>query len=115
VTDGRSQQVAFDPRYLDPVDLVFVRQQVTNLVANRALELVHEILEHIGRGNYQAMRYLFEMVGLFPAVANEKAPAGDSLTETLLNYLGGVSEGSSSSSKAAQPGQAEKVDSHAVK
>lgn len=107
--------MAFEPRYLDPVDLASVRQQVTNLVANRALKVVHELLEHIGRDNYQAMKYLFEMVGLFPVAVSEEASAGGSLTETLLNYLGGVSEGSSTSSKAAQPGQAGKVDNDAVK
>jgi hypothetical protein len=115
VSDDRPQRVELDRRYLDPVDLASVRQQVTNLVANRALELVHEILEHIARGNYQAMKYLFEMVGLFPAAGNEEASAGDSLTKTLLNYLGGTPEESPSSRQAAPRGQSEKVDADAVK
>jgi hypothetical protein len=106
--------VAVEQRYLEPADVPFVGQQVANLVANRALEVVRAILDQIGGGNYQAVKYLFEMAGLFPAHANEATSAPDSLTRTLFNYLGGVSEGSSGN-KTAQDGRSEKVAADAVK
>ena len=114
LTSDPAPEVELDPRHLNPVDLAEVRKQVTNLVSNRALEVVHQILEQIGRGNYQAMKYLFEVVGLFPAAAPEGTPAGDSLAHTLLNYLG-IPQGSSSRSEAAQPDRGEKVQADAVK
>jgi hypothetical protein len=104
--------VEIDPEYLDPIDLASVRQQVTNLVANRALEVVHETLDQIGRGNYQAMKYLFEMVGLFPVAESQETSTEKSLTTMLLNHFGGISEGSSPGSIAAQ---SEKVDADTVK
>jgi hypothetical protein len=112
VTNDGRQRVEIDPEYLDPIDLAFVRQQVTNLVANRALEVVHETLDQIGRGNYQAMKYLFEMVGLFPVTASDETSAENSLTTMLLNRFGGVAEGSPSGGIAAQ---SEKVDADTVK
>ena len=101
VSSNPPLEVELDPRNLNPVDLGAVRQQVTNLVGNRALEVVHQILDQIGRGNYQAMKYLFEMVGLFPAATSEGTPAEDSLAQALLNDLG-IPGGSSSSGEAAQ-------------
>jgi hypothetical protein len=55
------------------------------------------------------MKYLFEMVGLFPATTPEETAPEDSLAKTLLNYLG-VSEGSSAK---CDPGST--VDADAVK
>lgn len=107
-------EVELDPRHLNTVDLAAVRQQVTNLVANRALEVVHKILDQIERGNYQAMKYLLEMVGLFPAATPEETPAGDSLAKTLLNYLG-ISQEPFSRSEAAQRDRGEQVQADAVK
>ena len=114
VTSDHPHEVELDLQHPNPVDLAAVRQQVTNLVGDRALEVVQQTLDQIRRGNYQAMKYLFEMVGLFPALTSEDNSAEDSLTKTLLNYLG-VSEGSSSSIKAAQHDHSEKVDADAVK
>jgi hypothetical protein len=39
-------------------------------------------------GQYQAMKYLFEMVGLYPAVAGSEDDKHDSLAEILLSQLG---------------------------
>jgi hypothetical protein len=60
------------------------------------------------------MKYLFEMVGLFPVVTPEGTPAEDSLAKTLLNCLG-IPEGPSSSREAAQRDRSENVEADAVK
>jgi hypothetical protein len=60
------------------------------------------------------MKYLFEMVGLFPATTPEETPAKDSLAKTLLRHLG-IPEASNSSAAAATRDPCEKVDADAVK
>ena len=94
-----------DPRHLEPANLEAIRRHITNLVANRALDLVQQVIDQIGRGNYQAMKYLFEIAGLFPVTVTEETSGEDSLARTLLNYLG----------DAVQREQGQKVDADAVK
>lgn len=87
---GRATQpgVEVDLGRLQPVELDTVRRQITNLVGNRALEAVDQTIEQIKRGNFQAMKYLFEIVGLFPVTAPAEAAApDDSLARKLLSYL----------------------------
>ncbi len=72
-----------------PVDLKAVLQQITNLVGNRALGMVDRTIEEATKGHYLAMKYLFEMIGLCPAInsdggAEEEA---DSLAKILLERL----------------------------
>jgi hypothetical protein len=72
---------------LKQVDLGAVREQITNLVGNGAVEMVETTIEEVGKGHYLAMKYLFEMVGLCPAIAPEGAAEEDSLAKTLLRRL----------------------------
>jgi hypothetical protein len=72
---------------LKQVDLRVVQQQITNLVGNRAVDMVETTMEEVGKGHYLAMKYLFEMVGLCPATAPEEAHQEDSLARTLLRRL----------------------------
>ena len=53
----------------DPVDLAEIRQQITNLVGNGALGMVETTIEEVGKGHYLGMKYLFELIGLYPATA----------------------------------------------
>jgi hypothetical protein len=39
-------------------------------------------------GQYQAIESLFEMIGLYPAAADDESEAPGSLTQTLLDHLG---------------------------
>ena len=39
-------------------------------------------------GQYQAIKYLFEMIGLYPAVAQDESRGQESLARTLLDHLG---------------------------
>jgi hypothetical protein len=72
---------------LKQVDLGAVREQITNLVGNGAVEMVETTIEEVGKGHYLAMKYLFEMVGLCPATTPEETPQDDSLARTLLRRL----------------------------
>jgi hypothetical protein len=70
------------------VDLGVIREQITNLVGNRAVEMVETTMDEVDKGHYLAMKYLFEMVGLCPATAPEESLQEDSLAKTLLRRLG---------------------------
>ena len=74
---------------LERVDLKALREQITNLVGNRAVEMVERTMDEADNGHYLAMKYLFEMVGLCPTInsgggVEEEA---DSLAKILLERL----------------------------
>ena len=71
-----------------PVDLAEIRQQITNLVGNDAVGMVEITMEEVGKGHYLGMKYLFEMIGLYPATVQTETPETDSLAKTLLRHLG---------------------------
>jgi hypothetical protein len=73
---------------LKHIDLGPVQEHITNLVGNRAIAMVETTMDEVDKGHYLAMKYLFEMVGLFPATTPEIAPQEDSLAKTLMRRLG---------------------------
>ena len=85
---GRSRRRPAAHASTETVDLAALRQEITALVGNHAVQMVAETVEQVHQGHYQALKYLFEMVGLYPAAAPQDTPGADSLAATLLNYLG---------------------------
>lgn len=74
---------------LQSVDLKVVLEQIRNLVGNHAVGMVDTTIKEVNKGHYLAMKYLFEMIGLCPAIncgtgAEEEA---DSLAKILLERL----------------------------
>jgi len=74
---------------MERVDLKALRERITNLVGNRAVGMVNKTIEEADKGHYLAMKYLFEMIGLCPAInsgggVEEEA---DSLAKILLERL----------------------------
>ncbi len=65
-----------------------LRSHLSDLVRGRAVTMVENTIEQAERGHYQAMKYLFEMIGMFPPTANPDAPREESLAEMLLSRLG---------------------------
>jgi len=50
--------------------------------------MVRQALDSVTEeGQYQAIKYLFEMIGLYPAAAQEESRLQDSLARTLLERL----------------------------
>jgi len=87
---GRSRSkksTAAQQHSLKRVDLSVVQEQITNLVGNRAVEMVETTIEEVGKGHYLAMKCLFELIGLSPATTPEEAPEEDSLAKILLRRL----------------------------
>jgi hypothetical protein len=70
------------------VDLSEIRRQITDMVANGAVNMVETTMAEVGKGHYLGMKYLFEMIGLYPSTATDDVPMQESLAATLLRRLG---------------------------
>jgi hypothetical protein len=71
-----------------PADLSAIREQISNLVGNEAVGMVETTIAEVEKGHYLALKYLFEMVGLYPTSGVDEGPGEDSLARTLLRRLG---------------------------
>jgi hypothetical protein len=69
-------------------DLAEIRRQINDIVGNGAVGMVETTIDQVGKGHYLGMKYLFEMIGLYPTTSNEEAPTEDSLAAILLRRLG---------------------------
>jgi len=65
-----------------------LRKEITTLVKSSAVGMVTETIKQVNEGHYAAMKYLFEMIGLFPAPPQEETAPEDSLARMLLLQLG---------------------------
>gem|GEM_PF-2037713 len=71
-----------------PADLGAIRKKIASVVADEALDMVNNAIAEVHKGQHTSMKYLFELVGLYPASAEEEGPVDDSLIATLLRRLG---------------------------
>ena len=69
-------------------EIAALRQEITELVARNAIAMVQSAIDAVNDGQYQVLKYLFEIVGLYPASVNEGSPGESSLAEILLQQLG---------------------------
>jgi hypothetical protein len=70
-------------------DLSELRGKISELVARNALPMVQQAIDAVREeGQYQAIKYLFEMVGLYPASAQDDSESQSSLAQVLLEQLG---------------------------
>lgn len=70
------------------VELSALRRRISELVAQNAVPMVQQAIDAVREeGQYQAMKYLFEMIGLYPANTQDESPAQESLARILLNQL----------------------------
>jgi len=70
-------------------ELSELRRKISELVAQNAVPMVQQAIDAVREeGQYQAIKYLFEMIGLYPVVAQEDSESQDSLAQVLLEQLG---------------------------
>jgi hypothetical protein len=70
-----------------------LRSKITALVAHNAIAMVQCAIDGVmEEGQYQAIKYLFEMVGIYPAIAGTTDEPEDTLAQVLLRHLGVVPE-----------------------
>ena len=96
--------------------LELVRKKITTLVGNKAVKMVASAIDEAGKGQFPAMKYLFEMTGLYPVEGQEDPPEERSLAGTLLHRLGvpEIAAGEVAGAKC-DPGEATAAAAHAVK
>jgi DNA replication protein DnaD len=72
------------------VDIAGVRQAMTRLVALEADEMVQAVIDEAKKGHSVALKYLFEMIGLYPAtLESEQSEKREmSLAELFCRELG---------------------------
>jgi hypothetical protein len=70
-------------------DLTTLRSEITELVARNAVTMVQHAIDAVNEeGQFQAIKYLFEMIGLYPGTEDTSSPVEDSLAARLLQQLG---------------------------
>jgi hypothetical protein len=69
------------------VNLTDLRQKLAGQVAHNAPEMVDAAIGEVMKGQHQPMKFLFEMIGLYPASQAEEKENGNVLAETLLRRL----------------------------
>ena len=89
-----------------PVELAEVRERIKNLVGNAAVEMVASGIKEANKGHYAAMKFLFELVGLYPASeGGAQGAEEDGLAKALLGRLGVVeADAEVTNVLAAKPG-----------
>src|SRR5258708_32364654 len=71
-----------------PVDLATIREQISSLVGGHAVGMVETTIDEVDKGHYLAMKFLFELIGLYPVSGEEEeSPVADSMAKTLLRRL----------------------------
>ena len=94
-----------------------LREELKNQVGNDAPKIVTSLIDAAAKGSCGHAKYLFEMIGLYPAAAFEQEDLEeDSLAKTLLRRLGLPedlkSEGASQdASESAEDNKGESVSS----
>ncbi|MBV8049832.1 MAG: hypothetical protein JOZ80_01510 [Acidobacteriaceae bacterium] len=93
-----------EQEFCPAVEISKLQQEITNRVTGRALELVDDTIQHIKEGNFQAMKYLFEAVGLFPIKSADAQSCNNELGKKLADVL----------ERSADPEPEPAVSAHAV-
>lgn len=74
-----------------PVDLVEVRENIRRLGGHSAIEMVTNAIAMAKNGQIAPMKFLFEVVGLYPVVEEPKGPE-ESIAYGLLKRIGMAKE-----------------------
>ena len=69
-------------------DVTELRRQIEKLVTRKAVNMVETAITEADKGHFAAMKYLFEMIGLYPGPSEAEPQGEDSLARTLLRRLG---------------------------
>lgn len=72
----------------EDIDYAALRQRIRKRVGDEALNMVEATISAVNDGQYAALKYLFEAVGLFPAEIQDEGQRQDGLAPTLLRALG---------------------------
>jgi hypothetical protein len=71
-----------------PKDMAEARKGISDDVRGAAMDIIAALIEKAEQGEVAPAKYLFEMVGLYPATEETAAKPEDSLAYTLLQRMG---------------------------
>ena len=71
-----------------PKDVFEARKSISDEVRGSSLEIVNGLIRAAAKGEVGPAKYLFEMVGLYPATEETSSKPEDSLAFTLLQRMG---------------------------
>ncbi len=71
-----------------PKDLMEARKSISDVVRGAAMGIVGALIQEAEQGEVAPAKYLFEMVGLYPATEETASKPEDSLAYTLLQKMG---------------------------
>jgi len=85
-TPGRKSSGAAEGR--KEIDLEALREKIARHVSRKSLAMVRTTTEVVKVGNLAALKYLFELIGVYPSGgASAVGEDSDDLARTLLNRL----------------------------
>jgi hypothetical protein len=87
IAKKKSAKSAGKRRGRPSVDLEGVRHQIHQRIGQEALGMVESTIAEADKGHYPAMKYLFEIIGLYPTTGEEAEAGDDSLARTLMRRL----------------------------
>jgi hypothetical protein len=71
-----------------PKDMVEGRKRIADVVRGSAMGIIAALIREAEEGEVGPAKYLFEMVGLYPATEETSSKPEDSLAYTLLQRMG---------------------------
>jgi hypothetical protein len=83
----RQKKTAHESEAAGPVSLEELREKVRKVVAEKIDDMTHAAADEAAKGHVAQLKYLFEVIGLFPATEGEKPEPeyGNDLAKTLLD------------------------------
>lgn len=70
------------------IDLERLRKEIRRRVGSESERIVKALIEAAKAGNVTQAKYLFEIIGLYPAAATEEETEQETMVSTLLKRLG---------------------------
>jgi len=83
----RQKKTAQESEAPGPVNLEELREKVRKVVAEKIDDMTNAAADEAAKGHVAQLKYLFEVIGLFPATEGEKTEPeyGNDLAKTLLD------------------------------
>jgi hypothetical protein len=81
------QRVTAVPK--NPEEIQNVRNQVANVIVTASVDMTKRVVRSVSEGgNVVALRFLWEIAGMFPVSAPETSEEHDSVAKSLIESLG---------------------------
>jgi hypothetical protein len=70
------------------LDMANVREQITELVCQKASAMISSTIAQVEKGHYTALKFLLEIAGIYPIRSKDAEEEDYGLAKTLLERLG---------------------------